>query len=369
MILIDSSYCQYHSERHDPHRQLVNWDAVLSAGHHVVPGADSLLRRNPPGCLAGWPEAAALLRDSAGHLRSAYDDLADEVAHGRRSAALPVATDRAVELDRIRALLGGPTRRRCDIWSRSTGGSPVSPTASPAPGDAPARPPEFCGRCDRSGAPTSQHRWKSTEPRETRHGTEPAGALRPRHRRRARTALGRPGRRRDGGRHRPAPTPPTAGGGGCGQSAAIAAVGVINVATPPSAPPATTVPAAFGMLVNKACEFPARETATDASIFLTFEVTDEQRSAVNRALDADPAVRTLRYESREQAYATFKGMYEDAPELVAAVQVSQMPESFRVALTGRSEYPSLAARVQRLPGVDQVIGIDCPAGTSASAVD
>ncbi|WP_433318085.1 FUSC family protein [Micromonospora sp. CA-269861] len=106
MVLIDSSYCQYHSERHDPHRQQVNWDAVLSAGHHVVPGAESLLRRNPPGCLAGWPEAAALLRDSAGHLRSAYDALADEVAHDRTSGPTRVSTTCVDQVDRIRPLLG-----------------------------------------------------------------------------------------------------------------------------------------------------------------------------------------------------------------------------------------------------------------------
>ncbi|RQX13998.1 FUSC family protein [Micromonospora arida] len=106
MVLIDSSYCQYHSERHDPHRQQVNWDAVLSAGHHVVPGAESLLRRNPPGCLAGWPGAAALLRDSAARMRSAYDALADEVAHGRTSDRAPVSTSCVDQLDRIRPLLG-----------------------------------------------------------------------------------------------------------------------------------------------------------------------------------------------------------------------------------------------------------------------
>jgi hypothetical protein len=111
MILIDSSYCQYHSERHDPHRQQVNWDAVLSAGHHVVPGAESLLRRNPPGCLAGWPEAAALLRDSTGRLRSAYDALADEVDHGRTSPRTPVSSTCVDQLDRIRPLLGEADRQ------------------------------------------------------------------------------------------------------------------------------------------------------------------------------------------------------------------------------------------------------------------
>ncbi|MFG2051823.1 FUSC family protein [Micromonospora sp. NPDC048935] len=106
MVLVDSSYCQYHSERHDPRHAGVNWDATLVAGQHVVPGAESLLRRNPPGCLAGWPAAAVLLRDAAGQLRSAYDDLAGEVAHGRASGPVPAATDCVDEVDRIRPLLG-----------------------------------------------------------------------------------------------------------------------------------------------------------------------------------------------------------------------------------------------------------------------
>ncbi|MET8364380.1 FUSC family protein [Micromonospora sp. NPDC005194] len=106
MVLVDSSYCQYHSERHDPQRARVNWDAALGAGQHVVPGAESLLRRNPPGCLAGWPAAAVLLRDAAGQLRSAYDELAGEVAQGRAAGAVPAPTDCVDEVDRVRPLLG-----------------------------------------------------------------------------------------------------------------------------------------------------------------------------------------------------------------------------------------------------------------------
>ncbi|MEU5783193.1 permease-like cell division protein FtsX [Micromonospora lupini] len=158
---------------------------------------------------------------------------------------------------------------------------------------------------------------------------------------------------------------------GAAAVATIAALGLVNVATPPqrSGPPPTEVPAAFGMLLNKACEFPARETATDASVFLDHEITAQQRSAVNRALDADPAVGTLVFVSREEALVRFQKMYADAPELVVAVVPSQLPESFRITLDGRSQYAKLADRIDRMPGVDEIIGIDCPAGTNASAVD
>ncbi|SBT47081.1 permease-like cell division protein FtsX [Micromonospora narathiwatensis] len=146
----------------------------------------------------------------------------------------------------------------------------------------------------------------------------------------------------------------------------IAALAVVNVATPPDAPtPPATVPAAFAMLVNPACESPARDTATDVSIFLRMDVTDQQRNAVNRELEADPAARTMVFVSREEALARFRKIFEDKPELVAAVQADQLPESFRVKVTGRSSYARLTARVERMPGVDEIIGSACPAGTSA----
>jgi hypothetical protein len=147
--------------------------------------------------------------------------------------------------------------------------------------------------------------------------------------------------------------------------AAIAALGVVKVVTPleRSAPPAT-VPAAFAMLVNPACESPVLDTATDVSIFLTADITDQQRSAVDRVLHADPAVRALVYESREKAFARYKKAFEEAPQLVAGVQASYLPESFRIKLTGRSQYPKLAARVESMPGVDEVVGSACPAGTN-----
>jgi hypothetical protein len=151
-------------------------------------------------------------------------------------------------------------------------------------------------------------------------------------------------------------------------AATIAALGVVNVAIPAerSAPPAT-VPAGFAMLVNPACESPVRDTATDVSIFLAADITDQQRGAVNSVLSADPAVRTAMYESREEAYVKFKELYEDAPELVAAVEPGQLPESFRIKLSGRSQYANLAARVGRMPGVDEIVGSDCPVGTSVGA--
>ncbi|MEU3454849.1 permease-like cell division protein FtsX [Micromonospora sp. NPDC006766] len=147
---------------------------------------------------------------------------------------------------------------------------------------------------------------------------------------------------------------------------AIAGLGVVSVATPPDSAPSETVPAGFARLVNPACIRPVvRGVATDVSIFLTPDVTDQQRSAVERALEENSAVRTIVFVSREEALARFRKAYEDQPELVAGVQASQLPESFRIKLSGRSQYADLAARFRRMPGVDEMIGTYCPAGANA----
>lgn len=145
----------------------------------------------------------------------------------------------------------------------------------------------------------------------------------------------------------------------------VAALGFANVAgSPESDAPPAIVQARFASLLNPACQSPARDRATDVSVFLTFEVTDEQREAVDRALRSDPAGATVVYESNNQAYANFRKQFADAPDLVAAVKPEQMPESFRVTLHGRF----LTTEIDSMPGVDQVIGSVCPPGITIGAL-
>jgi hypothetical protein len=147
--------------------------------------------------------------------------------------------------------------------------------------------------------------------------------------------------------------------------ALVAALGVANLLAPPAGtPPLETVPARFESALNPACQSPARERPTDLSVFLTQDVTDEQRAAVDQALRSDQAVASVAYESRDEAYLVFKRMFSDHPELVEAVQVYQMPESFRLKVDDQSRYVELVLRMRKTPGVDQVIGSACPDGVS-----
>ncbi|MFB9237882.1 permease-like cell division protein FtsX [Plantactinospora siamensis] len=152
---------------------------------------------------------------------------------------------------------------------------------------------------------------------------------------------------------------------GAAAVAAVAALGVVNLpGTGPdrSAPPPRTVQAGFATRMNPTCHTPVREDATDVSVFFVLDFTAGQRDAVERALRADRAVAAVVYETREEAYARFKKRYADAPDLVAAVDVAQIPEGFRAKLADPARAAELMARLRSMPGVDQVVGSSCPSG-------
>jgi FtsX extracellular domain len=147
--------------------------------------------------------------------------------------------------------------------------------------------------------------------------------------------------------------------------ALVAALGVANLAAPTAgSPPLETVPARFESALNPACESPARDRPTDLSVFLTQDITDEQRAAVEQTLRSDQAVATVAYESSDEAYLVFMRMFSDKPELVEAVQPHMLPESFRLKVDDHSRYVELVLRMRKTPGVDQVIDSACPDGVS-----
>ncbi|TDC40055.1 FUSC family protein [Micromonospora sp. 15K316] len=105
VALADASYAQYHGERHDPPAGQVDWQAVLSAGHHALHAVPAMLFRYQSGRLADWPEAAAQLRETAGRIRSAYDEVADQITRGEAPHPVVSATRCIDELNRFRPLL------------------------------------------------------------------------------------------------------------------------------------------------------------------------------------------------------------------------------------------------------------------------
>jgi cell division transport system permease protein len=91
------------------------------------------------------------------------------------------------------------------------------------------------------------------------------------------------------------------------------------------------------------------------SIFLTDDVTDEQRSAIESSLESSPEVKSFLYESKDEAYERFQQQFSQQPELVQNTPPDALPESFRVELVNPERYPVIAEEFPNgEAGVDQV---------------
>ena len=141
--------------------------------------------------------------------------------------------------------------------------------------------------------------------------------------------------------------------GGSVALVAVATMVVVNVALAPPAPP---VPAAAA---DPACTSPVQDNASDVSIFLTEDVTEAQRAGLSSALRVDPLVRDVRYESRAEAFAKFKELWKEDPDLVKGATREPLPESFRIKLAEPSEFPAFAAKFQGRAGIEYLVGLSC----------
>jgi cell division transport system permease protein len=93
----------------------------------------------------------------------------------------------------------------------------------------------------------------------------------------------------------------------------------------------------------------------EVSIFLNDEITPEQQASLETALNEDPLVRAVRYESREEAFERFKTLFQDAPDLVNAVQANSLPASFRVKLHDPEQYQQIYDKFKDAEGIDEII--------------
>jgi cell division transport system permease protein len=91
------------------------------------------------------------------------------------------------------------------------------------------------------------------------------------------------------------------------------------------------------------------------SIFLTDDVTDDQRTAIEQKLKTSDEVKSYIYESKDEAYKRFKEQFAQQPDLVNNVGPDALPESFRVELVNPERYSVIAAQFPNgQNGVDQV---------------
>jgi len=92
----------------------------------------------------------------------------------------------------------------------------------------------------------------------------------------------------------------------------------------------------------------------ELAIFLTDDVTPDQRDALQTALSSDPAVQHLDYESKADAYTKYRALFADSPELLDGVTAADLPASFHVKLSDPRTFAAVAQRYRGRPGIDSV---------------
>lgn len=81
------------------------------------------------------------------------------------------------------------------------------------------------------------------------------------------------------------------------------------------------------------------------SIFLTNEATDENKQAIEQKLDdlkAKDVVKSVKFETKAEAYDRFKKQFESQPDLVKNTPEEAIPASYRVTLVDPEEYDQIA---------------------------
>jgi hypothetical protein len=95
---------------------------------------------------------------------------------------------------------------------------------------------------------------------------------------------------------------------------------------------------------------------TDAIVFFDPASTQAERDAVGDVLLADPAVRHLRSNSQDDAYAEFTCLFAGTPEMVASVDPSILPMSLWVdADEDAAAVTRVKAQVTGQPGVKEFV--------------
>lgn len=101
--------------------------------------------------------------------------------------------------------------------------------------------------------------------------------------------------------------------------------------------------------VNRIIELQTRKV--EVAVFLHPEVTDDQRTSIKNDLEAMPEVQTVEYEDKNEAYARFKEIFRDQPDIVANTDPEALPESFRVKLRDPTQFEVVNDRLKGRAGI------------------
>jgi cell division protein FtsX len=152
---------------------------------------------------------------------------------------------------------------------------------------------------------------------------------------------------------------------------AVAAVTVVRVALPDPSGPGLTKERIIAMAM--AGVVPEATDMAQVSVFLCKDpdpfpqcagnwATGVHKEEIRRTLDALPEVETVVFEDRRTAYVNFRAQNRENTVLMNAIQMEDMPESFRVWVVDpadRRMSEKVRKAVEGLPGISNVVDSFC----------
>ena len=95
-------------------------------------------------------------------------------------------------------------------------------------------------------------------------------------------------------------------------------------------------------------------TPSDGQACNHIAVSDAQRAQIGKDLQALPEVKSVHYESAEEAFKHFKVQFKDQPELVRSASPAVLGDSFRVKLKDPNKFAVVSSEFGARPGVSSV---------------
>lgn len=92
-------------------------------------------------------------------------------------------------------------------------------------------------------------------------------------------------------------------------------------------------------------------------VYLQPQITEDQKGAVQRDLDANPDVKDYTFVNQDQTFEEFKRLFQNSPQLVETVTPEILPPSYRVAPNNQDPevVKALGDQFQGKPGVYEVV--------------
>ncbi|MEV0619527.1 permease-like cell division protein FtsX [Nonomuraea sp. NPDC050404] len=119
-------------------------------------------------------------------------------------------------------------------------------------------------------------------------------------------------------------------------------------------------------LCRKGSDVPACGTGRGAADGA--RVTSREKKAIVSSIKRMPEVESYIFEDKKTAFRNFSEIYADNEALVAASRVSDMPESYRLAVRPTADWDLVSLRLARLKGVSQVLNDRCQTARATLSV-